>query len=144
MEETPTLALLKLFHQCAHCMNRTGKYRGQGRLLILLEERGPLTQREMIEITGRRSATLSEQLESMEKAGWITREKHAGDKRNIDLALTPLGKEMAQQVRVWQIGHAEALFGMLDEKERQDLGALLEKLAQAWQELAVQKETEAK
>ena len=140
MGETPALALFRLFHQCAHRMNRMGKYRGQGRLLLLLEDEGTLTQRALIEITGRRSATLSEQLESMEKAGWITREKNAADKRNIDLALTPLGRQAAGEVRAWQAAHAEALFGVLDEKEQDSLYRLLQKLSCAWAEMARQKE----
>ncbi len=140
MGEIATLTLFKLFHQCAHRMNRTGKYQGQGRLLLLLEEQGTLTQRELIEITGCRSSTLSEQLESMEKAGWVTREKNAADKRNIDLALTPSGRQTAREVRAWRAGHAEALFGMLDEKERDSLYTLLQKLSAAWAEMAQQKE----
>ena len=140
MEEASALELFRLFHQCAHRMNRMGKYQGRGRLLLLLEEQGALTQRELIEITGRRSATLSEQLESMEKAGWITREKNAADKRNIDLALTALGRQAAGEVRAWRAGHAEVLFGMLDEKERDGLYRLLQKLSAAWEEMAQQKE----
>lgn len=47
----------------------------RGAILILLHEHGRMTQRELIEITQRRSATLSEQLERMESSGLIVREK---------------------------------------------------------------------
>ena len=52
---------------------------------------GSLTQRELIELTGRRSATLSEQLDGMEKSGLILRSKNAQDKCNIDVILTEQG-----------------------------------------------------
>ena len=68
MEDVDHLTLLNLFHRCAHQLHHIRKNCGQGRILILLNEKGTLTQRELIELTGRRSATLSEQLDCMDKA----------------------------------------------------------------------------
>ena len=62
--------------------------------MILLHLYGSLTQRELIELTGRRSATLSKQLDDMEKSGLILRSKNAQDKRNIDVTLTEQGQAL--------------------------------------------------
>lgn len=95
LKPNDNLTLLRLLHQCAHRINMSSKFPGQGRLLVLLHKKGTLTQRELIEITQRRSATLSEQLASMEKSGYITRTKNSLDNRNIDVSLTALGEQAA-------------------------------------------------
>jgi DNA-binding MarR family transcriptional regulator len=113
MDDDTNLSLFRLFHQCSHRMRNAEKYRGQGRLLILLLERGRLTQRELAQITGRRSATLSEQLENMEKAGYVTREKNDEDRRNVDVVLTPLGAETAGDAKAARAELADRLFASL-------------------------------
>ena len=100
---------------------------------MLLRERGTLTQRELVELTQRRSATLSEQLETMEKAGYIVREKNALDKRNIDVRLTDAGRTAADEARREREATAEALFGGLSEQERTAFYNILGKLGEAWE-----------
>lgn len=90
MDNELNLRLLGMMLQSSYLMQTREKYRGQGRLLILLYLHGSLTQRELIELTGRRSATLSEQLEGMERAGLIVRRKNEQDKRNVDVELTEI------------------------------------------------------
>ena len=76
MDNELNLRLLGMMHQISYLMQTKEKRRGQGRLLILLSLYGTLTQRELIELTGRRSATLSEQLDGMEKSELIYRHKN--------------------------------------------------------------------
>lgn len=135
MADTLELELLHLFRQAAHRIDTTKKYRGQGWLLSLLSERGTLTQRELIQITGRRSATLSEQLKNMEKSGYVTREKNPRDRRNVDVTLTPLGCQTAERVREERTELASRLFGILDEDEKRQLVSLMQKLMPEWKEL---------
>ena len=59
MDSELNLRLLGMMLQSSYLMQTREKYRGQGRLLVLLNRYGALTQRELIELTGRRSATLS-------------------------------------------------------------------------------------
>lgn len=127
MKKEENVTLLRLVHQCAHRLSASEKYRGQGRLLNLLRERGTLTQRELIELTGRRSATLSEQLEKMEKSGYLTRQKNQQDRRNVDVTLTDLGREAALEARADRERRA-GVFDGLTPREREELTALLEKL----------------
>ena len=132
MADTENVRLLRLFRQAAHRLDNTRKYRGQGWLLILLYENGSMTQRELIEITERRSSTLSEQLFHMEQAGWLRRCKNAEDQRNIDVTLTPLGKQKAEEVLQAPEQLADLLFDSLDREEKAQLTGLMEKLMPQW------------
>lgn len=132
MAKMDNLTLLHLFHQCSHRLHVNGKFCGQGRLLILLLEKGTLTQRELIDITGRRSATLSEQLENMDKAGLVTRSRNEQDQRNVDVSLTPLGRETAKEAQNNRLKQAHALFSVLNEEEKEQLYRLLHKLLTSW------------
>ena len=73
--EISNVALLRLFRQCSHLQRGSGRFHGQGRILVLLLTNGRMTQREITENLQRRSATLCEQLEIMEKAGHHARER---------------------------------------------------------------------
>lgn len=140
MDKMDDIALLHLFHQCSHRLHAHGKFCGQGRLLIQLLEKGTLTQRELIDITGRRSATLSEQLENMDKAGLVTRSRNEQDQRNVDVSLTPLGQETAKEVQNNRIKRAHVLFSVLTEEEKEQLYHLLYKLLDAWNNLPSESE----
>lgn len=140
MKEIDDLSLLHLFYQCSHRLHANGKFRGQGRLLILLLEKGTLTQRELIELTGRRSATLSEQLENLEKNGYITRTRNEQDRRNIDVALTPLGQEAAKNVQKERAERARTCFMELDNDDKAQLFQLLERLLTFWNSISEESE----
>jgi DNA-binding MarR family transcriptional regulator len=130
MEQIDNLTLLRQLFRCSHQLHLAQKYRGQSRLLILLLENGALTQRELIEITGRRSATLSEQLASMETAGYVTRSANAADRRNVDIALTPLGHRTALDAAQARAQLADAVFAGYSAEEKQTLSRFLREIAQ--------------
>lgn len=132
MDSELNLRLLGMLVQSSYLMQTREKYRGQGRLLILLHLYGSLTQRELIELTGRRSATLSEQLDGMEKSGLILRSKNAQDKRNIDVTLTEQGQAAALQAMKNRQAYADALFGAMPPRKKQQLAGLLDSLLHAW------------
>lgn len=134
MDQQTNLALLRLLHQCAHRLSASEKYRGQGRILNLLRERGTLTQRELIELTARRSATLSEQLEKMERSGYLIREKNQQDRRNVDITLTPLGHQAALRAHREREKRA-AVFDTLTPEEKESLTHALTKVLTACEQL---------
>ena len=86
----------------------------------------------MIELTGRRSATLSEQLDGMERAGLITRCKHAQDKRNIDVTLTPRGEAAALQAIRSRQQYADEMFGGLSDLRKRQLLDIMGELLAEW------------
>jgi DNA-binding MarR family transcriptional regulator len=68
--------------------------RAMGRILILLQHKEMMTQRELADVTQRRAATLSEQLENNGALRLIIREKSTDDKRNVDVRLTDKGRRL--------------------------------------------------
>lgn len=132
MDGSANLKLLGLFLQCSYKLKTREKKRGQGRLLVLLQNDGSLTQKDLIVRTGRKSATLSEQLESMEKAGLVLRKKDPEDRRNIRVELTELGQEAALRTKSARSDYADELFEMLTEEQKQSLIAELEQLVREW------------
>lgn len=132
MDNALNLRLLGMMLQSSYLMQTREKYRGQGRLLILLYLHGALTQRELIELTGRRSATLSEQLEGMEKAELIVRRKNKQDKRNVDVELTEQGKKAAIEAMQNRQAYADELFGTMTQRKKQQLAGLLDSLLHTW------------
>lgn len=98
----------------------------------MLQENGRMSQKELTGILERRAATLSEQLENMEKSGLIRREVSASDRRNLDIMLTPEGEQAAVEARQERERMADELFGILTGEEKEQLYPLLEKLADAW------------
>lgn len=125
--------LLSQFRQCSHLQRRTCHMQGQGRILRLLLEHGTLTQKQLADITQRRSATLSDQLEMMESVGWITRVKNQADKRNIDVALTDAGLAKAKEAEQERTRTANSLFSVLSIQEQRQLSHILQKLYDSWQ-----------
>jgi len=82
--------------------------------------------------TGRKSATLSEQLESMERAGLVLRKKDPDDRRNICVELTEPGQEAALRTKSGRSDYADELFDMLTDEQKQTLITALEQLVQEW------------
>lgn len=132
MDDELNLRLLGAMIQSSYVMQAREKYRGQGRLLILLHIYGALTQRELIELTGRRSATLSEQLDGMERAGLINRCKHAQDRRNVDVTLTPRGETAALQAIGNRQQYADEILGGLSDVRKRQLLDIMDELLAAW------------
>lgn len=133
MNNELNLRLLGMMHQISYLMQTQEKFRGQGRLLVLLNRYGALTQRELIELTGRRSATLSEQLESMERSGLIRRCQNEQDRRNVDVELTEQGKMAAAKAVQNRQSYADELFGAFPQRKKQQLAELLDELLHQWE-----------
>lgn len=122
-------ALFQLFRQFSNLqLRRVGSYQGQGLILIQLKYQGTLTQRQLADITKRRPATMSEQLENMERAGLIRRTKNANDKRNIDVTLTERGIEVADQAEKARKEASDDIFSILTEEEKRELQHQLTRL----------------
>jgi MarR family transcriptional regulator, organic hydroperoxide resistance regulator len=67
---------------------------GQWAFLRILWEREGITQRELSELAGVSEPTTYSALLAMEKAGLITRQKLAGNMRNLSVCLTPKGRAL--------------------------------------------------
>ncbi len=118
-----------LFLKCSNIISRRiGGNASRRRIIALLDERGELTQRDIQELLGIQAGSLSELVARMEKFGVITRKPDEADRRRIVLALTELGRERAREPREM---NDERLFAALTPQERQELGRMLRKIADA-------------
>lgn len=101
-------------------------YRGQGRVLKLLRLKPEMSQREMAEILGIRPQSLGETLSKLEAAGYVEREPMENDRRSLVVRLTESGAQAAES---GPDAGEDDIFSCLDEGERAQLEAILDKLA---------------
>ncbi len=125
--------LFALFHRTAHRMIRAHRHQGhahhaQMHVLLRLREHGPLSQRELMEELGVRSASLSEVLAKLERAGCILRERDPEDRRGFIINATPQGlAALKEHESAWR-GNTAAVFDPLSDAERGQLRELLRKI----------------
>lgn len=121
------------FREIAHLARHGGGGKGgQGRILGILARRGTMTQRELMELVDVRSGSLSEVLGKLEAAGYVERTPNEQDRRSVDVALTEKGREAAEEAFARRAQMIAGLFSALDEDEKAQLNALLEKLGADW------------
>lgn len=71
----------------------------------------------------------------MERMGYITRSKNERDRRNVDLSLTPQGRDAAIEVKNERARRADRLFAALDQEEKEQLFRTKSKLLSIWETL---------
>lgn len=125
-------ALTFLLHNALRRIGRAHHMRGharhgQQRVLALLAERAPISQRDLLEELDVRSSSLSELLAKLERGGLIERERDEADRRNFIVKLSEAGLAAAQKSGEGEPG-ADSIFSALTEEEREQLGSLLRKL----------------
>ena len=96
---------------------------------------GQMTQRALLEKTSTTSASLSEVLGKLEGEGLVERERSEHDKRQLVVRLTPAGALKAEQVIDGKKRFEHDAFSVLDQRERANLLALLDKLRAHWEQL---------
>lgn len=87
---------------------------------------GSLTQRELMGSVRRTSGTLSVRLARLERAGYVTREPDAEDRRGVVVTLTARGRERVEAARPAYEATAERLSSGLPEDQRAAFVAPLE------------------
>lgn len=104
----------------------------QKRILMILNESGTITQRDLTERLGIQPGSASEILSKLEHAGLIIRTQNEADRRMTDIRLTDAGKELATEALVQRKKRHEEMFSCLSEEEKQELLSLLEKVSVDW------------
>lgn len=94
---------------------------GQARALRTLLEEGPMTQKQLADLCMRDAATMSRNIDRLEKAGLLKRENNPGCRRSYLLCLTEEGKEKAKQVQKIFRELDERIWGDIPEKEMEQL-----------------------
>lgn len=111
-------------------------YEGKGsqkRILIVLNEVGNITQRELTERLGIQPGSVSEVIAKLEDAGNIVRVPSESDRRTMDVALTEQGRILAETLLAQREKRHEEMFSCLSEEERSSLLKFLEKINEDWE-----------
>ena len=126
--------LLNIMERCGHFLyHRRGGKRGQMRILDLLDKRGAVTQKELLQYLPLKSGSVSETVSKLESQGFILKERDKEDKRRINIILTAKGKDVLERQLAHNREQEGVLFTSLSEEEQQILTELLTKLFEDWQ-----------
>lgn len=118
----------------SHTMRDLSEGRGsQKRILTLLLETGPITQRELTQRLGIQPGSASEVIAKLENGGLLTRAESEADRRTVDVALTEEGSRQAEEAKAQREGRHGEMFSALSEEERAQLLGLLEKVNTDWE-----------
>lgn len=127
--------IIKDLMYCAGFLrNHTEGKGSQRRVLFFLRERGPMTQREILEEMGVRAGSLSELLSKLEAKGYVKKERSETDKRNYNVSITDSGLLALEEMHVKHQAAMSDLLSDLSLEERNQLAALLKKLHTLWSE----------
>lgn len=118
----------------SHTMRDLSEGRGsQKRILTLLLETGPITQRELTQRLGIQPGSASEVIAKLENGGLLTRRESGADRRTADITLTEEGARQAREAKAQRDGRHGEMFSALSQQERVQLLGLLEKVNRDWE-----------
>ncbi len=127
--------LIHNLRRCSHYLRHNTEGKGsQRRVLFLLHRRGPLSQKELLDIMGVRAGSMSELLSKLESKGCIVREKDETDKRNYNVSITPAGLDALTELQQQYHAAMADLLADFPDEDKAELNRLLEKLHATWQE----------
>lgn len=113
----------RLMHRKHHQTNHLAQkesFRGQGRVLSLLDQHPGIRQKELVELLDIRSQSIGEIIMKLERNGYITRVPSETDRRAMCIYLTPEGKETALFMKK-NIHEAVKVFDCLTADEKNNL-----------------------
>ena len=127
-------SLQELLIRCGYIAERkSGRQRGQNRILGILLENPKMSQRALQECLGIEPGSLSEILAKLEEKGFLVKEKDESDRRKMILRLTDAGKAAAETEKTeGSKPHAEELFQALSPEEQRQLKEMLRRLLTQW------------
>lgn len=96
--------------------------------LMVLGERGPISQRDLAGLIGVDPRNLVTLVDSLEDRGLVARRPHAKDRRRHAVELTPAGRRFLRQLQRNGAAVERDMLAALDDSERATLGRLLLKL----------------
>ena len=122
-----TLALLgnDAMRQLRGALTDHGLKPRQFQTLDLLDDRGPIGQRELGDILGIHHSVLVTFLNPLEADGYISRDRNAADRRRHVVSITPSGTALLHAAAAAQQAVEDALFAGLTEAQRAQFRKLL-------------------
>ncbi len=108
--------------------------RGQFNCLLVLDEKGTLTQKDLAAYLAIRSTSTGELLKKLAEKGLIQKEVDPKDKRSHLISLTEAGKEEAQRMKEKRSKAHQEMLTYLTAEEKQAFGQALAKIEQFYLE----------
>ena len=93
-----------------------------------------ISQKDLAFLLGIRPQSLTIALEKLESEGLIERKQDEGDKRTRRVHITDAGKEQSAAQAEERAAHANSMFSVLTDEEKDQLANILAKLAAALEE----------
>lgn len=115
-----------------HVGGRAGK---QYVLIRLLKSGGSLTQRDLQEVGGTASASMSEVLAKLESEGLIERVPLETDARQRMVRLTSAGAAKATDIEAHRLRFEKDALSPLSEEEQGELAGMLDRVAAHWRQI---------
>lgn len=100
-------------------------------VLRLLARSPGISQRDLADRLGALPSRVVVLLDTLEARGLVTRRRSETDRRHHELALTEAGRALMGELREVATEHEASFVEVLSDREREQLGALLDKLAAA-------------
>lgn len=116
-----------------HTIRQLAEGKGsQKRILGILFETGPITQKELTQRLGIQPGSASEVIAKLEDSGCIVRTLSETDRRTMDVQLTEQGRSIAEEFCLKRIERQREMFSGITEEEKETLLSLLEKVNADW------------
>ncbi len=112
---------------------RGGVSVSQLRVMIYLHESSDdgIRISDLAEDQGLAVSTMTRNLALLEKKGWIARKQGAEDRRTVLIALTELGREVANGLQSTTLGQLNQVFRAFPDQDRTERAVALERVAAA-------------
>lgn len=139
--ETPEEQLaVRLLHGLGYCGHYLHYHRGgrSGRspmLCTLAQNGGSMSQQELGVYFELKPGSLSEILSKLEDDGFITRTRDERDHRQLNVHLTPEGREQAERELAARSRFHDECFSCLSHEEQLQLADMLDRIKIQWEEL---------
>ncbi|MDO4345737.1 MAG: MarR family transcriptional regulator [Eubacteriales bacterium] len=129
-EEYPEGSLVGMLCRCGYIADRkSGRHRGQKRILQILLDSPRISQKELTEKLNIEPGSMSEVLSKLEDKGMVRRERDTIDRRKMMITLTKEGQDAAKQCAE---GLDEDILEILSDEEKESLKQILGKLLEHW------------
>jgi len=109
-------------------LHKIGLHHGQGQILMILTERGPLSQTEIADCCHRCGATVTHMIQRLEEQGCVVRVADPADARARKVSLTPAGRKAASLVKQTWNEMEKTLAAALSSRQAKQLADILDQI----------------
>lgn len=117
------------FSAFSEIVGRRGLHPMHFGMLMMIAAEEPVSQQELSRRTGIDPSTMVAKMDVLDEQGLVARARKAEDRRSYEIRLSPAGRELLSALRREAREHGDRFFAPLTQGEREQLHALLAKLA---------------